>query len=106
MCKVIDFSKLKLYPLHSSSEDLREQCRQLVESEWGYDFRTNLLEKSCDELPTSLVYTDTSENPHKVVGHAFVEKLWSKANALYVNLGKFILLKVVSINLVLIYHKL
>ena len=52
----------------------------------------DLFEKSCDEsLPISLVYTDTSENPHKVVGHAFVEKLWSKANTLYVNLGKFIL---------------
>ena len=67
----------------------------------------DVFEKSCDEsLLTSLVYTDTSENPHKVVGHALVEKLWSKGNALNVNQGKFVLFKVISINLVLIYHKL
>ena len=106
MCKVIDFSKLKLFPLHSSSEDLREQCHQLVESEWGTAYRTNLLEKSCDELPTSLVYTDTSKEPHKVVGHAFVEKPSSKENAVDVDVGKFILLKVISINLVFVYDKL
>ena len=33
------------------------------------------LKKCCDELPTSLVYMDTSVVPHKVLGHVLVEKM-------------------------------
>ena len=29
---------------------------------------------SCDELPTSLVYLDTSVNPHKLLGHVKIYK--------------------------------
>ena len=30
--------------------------------------------ESCDELPTSLVYLDTSVNPHKLLGHVKIYK--------------------------------
>ena len=55
--------------------------------------------ESCDELPTSLVYLDTSVNPHKLLGHVKVNKfdvesclLVFKAdeeNAVEFDLGKF-----------------
>ena len=47
-----------------------------------------MLEESCDELPTSLVYMDTSATPHKVIGHVLVEKSDDYKNAVEFDLGK------------------
>ena len=33
-----------------------------------------MLEKSCDSLPISLVYMDTSTSPHKLLGHVLIEE--------------------------------
>ena len=43
---------------------------------------------SCDELLTSLVYLDTSVNPHKLLGHVQINK-YVKENAVELDLCKF-----------------
>ena len=43
---------------------------------------------SCDELPTSLVYLDTSVNPNKLLGHVKILEL-DEENAIELNLSKF-----------------
>ena len=50
--------------------------------------RKEMLEQFCDELPTSLVYIDTSATPHKVIGHVLVEKSDDYENAVEFDLGK------------------
>ena len=46
--------------------------------------------ESCDELPTSLVYLDTSVNPHKLLGHVKIYKFYKidEENAVEFDLGK------------------
>ena len=51
-----------------------------------------MLEKSCDEFPTSLVYMDTSATPHKVIGHVLAEKIVDIRNAVEFDMGKCILI--------------
>ena len=53
----------------------------LINSNYSFD-------DSCDELPTSLVYLDTSVNPHKLLGHVQIKK-FVEENALELNSGKF-----------------
>ena len=43
--------------------------------------------ESCDELPTSLVYLDTSVNPHKLLGHVKIYKI-DEENAVEFDFGK------------------
>ena len=43
---------------------------------------------SCDKLPTSLVYLDTSVSPHNLLGHVQIDKFVEK-NAVELDLGKF-----------------
>ena len=45
--------------------------------------------KSCDKLPTSLVYLDTSVNPYKFLGHVQVYKAGHEKNAVHFDLGKY-----------------
>ena len=49
-----------------------------------YNYSTG---NSCDELPTSLVYLDTSVNPHKLLGHVKIYKI-DEENAVEFDLGK------------------
>ena len=42
----------------------------------------------CDELPTSLVYLDTSVSPHKLLGHVKIDKSVEE-NAVQLDFGKF-----------------
>ena len=59
-----------------------------------------MLKKSCDELPTSLVYMHTSTIPHKLIGHVLVEKVENIRNAVEFDIGKFneyILLKAITV---------
>ena len=49
--------------------------------------RQTTLEQSCDDIPTSLVYMDTSVNPHKILGHTLVTKLECRNNAVEFDLG-------------------
>ncbi|XP_046364340.2 N-alpha-acetyltransferase 80-like [Haliotis rufescens] len=58
---------MELFPLHSHKEWLQD-CAGLLNSEWPRSIAARLysLEKSCDDLPCSLVLV--SEN--KVVGHS------------------------------------
>ena len=44
--------------------------------------------ESCDELPTSLVYMDTSVNPNKLLGHVKIYKP-DEENAVQFNHGKY-----------------
>ena len=43
---------------------------------------------SKNQLPTSLVYLDTSVNPHKLLGHVQIKK-FVEENAVELNFGKF-----------------
>ena len=43
---------------------------------------------SCNELPTSLVYLDTSVSPHNLLGHVQIDK-FVEENAVELDLGKF-----------------
>ena len=38
--------------------------------------------ESCDELPTSLVYLDTSEKPCKLLGHVQIKEFYQKKDLL------------------------
>ena len=53
----------------------------LINSNYSFD-------DSCDELPTSLVYLDTSVNPNKLLGHVKILEL-DEENAIELNLSKF-----------------
>ena len=46
--------------------------------------------ESCDELPTSLVYVDTSVNPHKILGHVEISEFREK-KSIEIDYGKFYL---------------
>ena len=43
--------------------------------------------ESCDELPTSLVYVDTSVNPNKLLGHVKIDEA-EEEYAVFFNHGK------------------
>ena len=45
------------------------------------------LKKSSDNFPISLIYMDTSSNPHKLLGHIWLDKMSYKKNALFVQTG-------------------
>ena len=51
--------------------------------------KQTLEEESCDELPTSLVYMDTSVVPHKLLGHVLVEKMKNIKNVVEFDLGMY-----------------
>ena len=48
------------------------------------------LKKCCDDLPTSLVYMDTSVVPHKLLGHLLVERISCLESDVEFDLGKFL----------------
>ena len=48
------------------------------------------LKKCCDELPTSLVYMDTSVVPHKLLGHVLVERISYLGSNVELDLGKLL----------------
>ena len=52
-------------------------------------FRFEALEKSCDDIPTSFIYFDISENLSKVVGHVLIEEFKYRENSVEFDLGKF-----------------
>ena len=46
--------------------------------------------ESCDELPTSLVYMDTSVTPNKLHGHVKISKSDEIENSVQFDNGKYI----------------
>ena len=49
------------------------------------------IDESCDELPTSLVYLDTSVNPNKLLGYVKIYEP-DEENAVQFNHGKYFFL--------------
>ena len=60
--------------------------------------------KSCDKLPTSLVYLDTSVNPNKFLGHVLVYKAYEE-NAVKFDYGKYFCF-IVPLSKINIYRKI
>ena len=55
---------------------------------YHFNFNCSIFD-SCDELPTSLVYMDTSVNPNKLLGHVIVYESEEKS-AVEFDLGKIL----------------
>ena len=48
------------------------------------------IRKSCDDLPTSLVYMDTTATPHKLLGHVQVESFDDRKRIVAFKNGSFV----------------
>jgi len=78
-----DEGKYKFFPLHKHRNLITDCCR-LLNSTWPVSptYRTQTLERSCDNFPTSLVYMDTSVDPHKMLGHIRLRRIFERKDAL------------------------
>jgi len=76
-------SQYKFFPLHKH-RNLISECVKLLNSTWPVSptYRSQTLERSNDNFPTSLVYMDTSTDPHTMVGHVRLRRIFEKKDAL------------------------
>ncbi|XP_078001043.1 N-alpha-acetyltransferase 80-like [Glandiceps talaboti] len=78
-------SDFGLYSLHSRP-DLMEDCAELLNSEWHRSkaARLNMLERSKDELPYSLVMVEKTDGREVLVGHSRLCKVIGQGNAVLI----------------------